>query len=82
MNKDKNKKTGTTTIKLATETKERLDKLKEFKKETYDELIQKILEILNYCIEEPERAKKILILISARSKKIQKKIKKKVSNFF
>ena len=36
-----------TTIKLDKETKSRLDKLKEHKRETYDEILRKMLGILN-----------------------------------
>ena len=49
--------TMNTTIKLDKKTKERLDHLKEYKRETYDDLLQKILEILNICKANPERAR-------------------------
>ena len=38
-----------TTIKLEKETKRRLDKLKAHPKESYNEILQKILYILNLC---------------------------------
>jgi len=42
-----------TTIKLQKETKTRLDGLKEYSRETYDELINKILNIINISIKNP-----------------------------
>jgi hypothetical protein len=46
-----------TTIKISRETKQRLEKLREYKKESYEEVIKKILSILNMIKIEPERAK-------------------------
>ena len=46
-----------TTIKLDKATKKRLDKLKIHKRETYDEVLQRILGILNLCVENPMGAK-------------------------
>ena len=46
-----------TTIKLQKKTKLRLDKLKIHKRESYDEAIEQILEILNICRLNPEKAK-------------------------
>jgi hypothetical protein len=51
---DKNK---ITTIKLDKATKARLDKLKISKNESYDEVIQKILHILNICKVNPLKAR-------------------------
>ena len=45
-----------TTIKINKETKERLDRLKEYKRETYDEVLRKILFILNVSKKNPEKA--------------------------
>jgi len=53
-----------TTIKLLEETKLRLDKLREQKGESYDDILRKILYILNVARDEPERAKRILERIS------------------
>jgi large-conductance mechanosensitive channel len=39
-----------TTMKLSSETKKRLDGLKEYERETYDELINKVLNIINIAI--------------------------------
>ncbi len=52
-----------TTIKIDKETKTRLDKLKVHAKESYDEIIQKILFILNLCKASPEEAKGRLLAI-------------------
>jgi hypothetical protein len=72
---------ATTTIKIDKETKQRLEKLREFKKESYDELLRKILGILNVVKVEPDRARTILdridetrALIQARE--LEEKIKK------
>lgn len=42
-----------TTIKLKEETKKRLDGLKEYKRESYDEVINKVLNIINITIRNP-----------------------------
>lgn len=66
------------TVKLGKDTKERLDHLKEYKRETYDEVLQKLLEILNLCRASPERARARLIAIDRKKKrhnKPQKEIK-------
>lgn len=42
-----------TTIKLNSETKRRLDGLKEYERETYDEVINKIFNIINITIRNP-----------------------------
>jgi len=55
------KKSEVTTIKLSKETKERLDKLKVYKRESYEEILQKMLEILNTARTNPEAARAKLI---------------------
>ncbi len=55
--------TKITTIKIDKETKQRLDKLKVHHKESYDEILQKILFILNLCKASPEEAKGRLLAI-------------------
>tara|TARA_Y100000310_G_scaffold340427_1_gene436168 strand:+ start:2208 stop:2510 length:303 start_codon:yes stop_codon:yes gene_type:complete len=50
------KKSKITTIKLSYTTKARLDKLKEYKLETYEELLQKVLETLNLVRIDPDKA--------------------------
>ena len=49
-----------TTIKLQEKTKLRLNKLKEFNLESYDQVLRKILYILNMCRKNPEKAKRFL----------------------
>ena len=53
-----------TTIKLLDETKLRIEKLRQQKGETYDDILKKILYILNIAREEPDKAKRILEKIS------------------
>jgi len=48
----------TTTIKLSTETKKRLDRFKEYERESYEEVLKKILYILNTSKTNPEKATK------------------------
>jgi hypothetical protein len=49
-----------TTVKVFEETKDRLNKLKEFERESYDQVLRKILHILNVCRQNPMHAKRIL----------------------
>ena len=49
-----------TTLKIKKETKERLDKLKEHERETYDQIIRKLLFILNISKKNPEKAKNFM----------------------
>lgn len=49
-----------TTIKLLEETKNRLEKLREHKKESYDDILKKILYVLNIARDDPEKAKRTL----------------------
>jgi hypothetical protein len=58
-----------TTIKLEKETKSRLDKVKEYRRETYDEILQKMLNILNLCKVSPERARARLIAIDRHKRR-------------
>ena len=70
-----------TTIKLTKETKKRLDHLKEYKRETYDEILQKMLEILNLCRASPERARASLISVDRKKRRQNKqlRIQKKIT---
>jgi len=56
--------TKITTIKVLEETKLRLEKLREHKRESYDDILKKILYVLNVAREEPEKSKRILERIS------------------
>ena len=53
-----------TTIKLLEETKLRIEKLREHKRESYDDILRKILYILNVARDSPESAKRTLEKIS------------------
>jgi hypothetical protein len=57
-----------TTIKLYEETKVRLDKLKIHPKESYDELMQKILYILSLCKSGSNEARARLLAIDSARK--------------
>ncbi|MBI3334435.1 hypothetical protein HYZ97_03025 [Candidatus Pacearchaeota archaeon] len=50
-----------TTIKLSKKTKARLDNLKEYRLETYEEVLEKMLSLLNLCRNQPDEARKRLI---------------------
>lgn len=49
-----------TTIKLKKETKDRLDHLKEYERESYEEILRKVLYILNTLRGNPDAARSIL----------------------
>ncbi|MBT3642744.1 hypothetical protein HN604_02265 [archaeon] len=59
-----------TTIKLLEETKIRLEKLREHKRESYDDILRKMLYVLNTAREEPEKARKILEKIDELRKRM------------
>ncbi len=60
----KRNKKEITTIKLLKETKMRIEKLREHRRESYDEILRKILYVLNIARDDPDKAKKILEKIS------------------
>lgn len=49
-----------TTLKLGKDTKSRLEKLREHKRETYDDIIRKMLYILNLIKLDSDKAREIL----------------------
>jgi hypothetical protein len=59
-----------TTIKLETKTKDRLEKLREHKRETYDDIIRKILYVLNMTREDPNKSKAILEFIDEKRRRM------------
>ena len=59
-----------TTIKLLEETKIRREKLREHKRESYDDILRKMLYVLNTAREEPEKARKILEKIDELRKRM------------
>ena len=62
--KEKAPKGKITTIKLLEETKLRIEKLREHRRESYDDILRKILYVLNAARESPEKSKRILERIS------------------
>ncbi len=60
------------TIKLSKDTKQRLEKLKEHKRETYEDIVKKILYVLNIVRESPDKAKGILEFIDEKRRKDEK----------
>ena len=58
-----------TTIKLLEETKLRIEKLREHKRESYDDILRKILYVLNAAREDPEKAKRVLERIEELKRK-------------
>ena len=66
------KSNNITTIKLRRETKQRIDRLKENPRETYEQVLKKILYILNLSKKNPEKAQRIF-------RKIDNTIKKNTS---
>ncbi len=57
-----------TTIKLTKETKSRIEKLREYPRETYEEIMKKVLFLLNLTKSNPEKAQR-------RLKRLDKKLK-------
>lgn len=64
-----NERTKITTIKIQNQTKERLDKLRVHKKDSYDEIVQRLLGILNVCRRDPDVAQENLIKLENLAKK-------------
>ena len=61
----------TTTIKLYGNTKRQLDKFKEYKNESYDEVINKMIFIANKAKTNPELSKETVIAIENARKRIK-----------
>ena len=68
-----------TTIKLQKYTKDRIDKLKVYPRETYDEIIQEMLDILNICKINPYQARQRLLAIERQRDSNTKKSQKSSS---
>ncbi len=71
-----------TTIKISKEIKERLDNLKEHERETYEQVIKKILHILNLVRKNPLLGNKMLVDIdkAIKRRKAYNKINRNPSN--
>ncbi|MEK6819522.1 MAG: hypothetical protein AABY10_06345 [Nanoarchaeota archaeon] len=66
-----------TTIKLSRRTKERMDKLRVHKRETYEEIVESMLNILNILKINPEMARKKLVFYD---RQIRKRKKREIAN--
>ncbi len=85
-NKKTNKKTirkkketsKITTMKLLEETKIRIEKLREHKRESYDDILRKILYVLNVARDDPEKAKRVLERIDdLRTRMLEEELQQK-----
>ena len=61
---------STTTIKLYNETKSELDKFREYKNESYDEVVRKLIFITKNIESNPKLSKETLKVITAARKRI------------
>lgn len=64
-----------TTLKISKKTKARLDNLKEHKRESYEEVIQKILYVLNRIRKDPISGNKVLSKIDNTIRRRSKQVK-------
>ena len=60
-----------TTIQLELSTKNKLEKMKEYKRETYDELVNKLIDISEFVNAEPELKEEFLEEIEDANKEIE-----------
>ncbi len=65
-----------TTIKLDKETKDRLNRLKEHERETYNQVIRKVLYVLNRIRKDPVSANRILQKIDNNIKRKSRYLRK------
>jgi predicted transcriptional regulator len=61
-----------TTIKIHKETKAEIDQFREYKNESYDEVLKKLVYIVKKLKKEPELSKETLKAIEAARKRIKK----------
>lgn len=66
-------KMNITTIKVYQKTKISLENFKEHKKESYDEVLKKLLHIINLTKENPQQGKRLLEEIEATKKTLEKR---------
>jgi len=69
-----------TTLKLQQETKARLEKLREHKRETYDDILRKMLYVLSIVRIDPDKAIGILAKIDDLRKRAIKQKKEEVED--
>jgi predicted transcriptional regulator len=62
---------NSTTIKIHRDTKEQIDRFREYKNESYDEVIKKLLFIVKHIKNEPELSKETIEAIDAARKRIK-----------
>lgn len=62
-----------TTIKLSRRTKERLEKLRVYSRESYDEMMERVLDVLNLCRTNPEKARARLIGLERQTRRVGNK---------
>ena len=60
------------TIKIQTDTKSQIDQFREYKNESYDEVIKKLIFIVKNLKREPELSKETIEAIEAARKRIKK----------
>ena len=58
-----------TTIKISKKTKDRLEFLRSYRRESYEEILEKILGVLNLCRADPEQARMKLLQIDKERKR-------------
>ncbi|PIN94867.1 hypothetical protein COU53_01995 [Candidatus Pacearchaeota archaeon CG10_big_fil_rev_8_21_14_0_10_30_48] len=61
-----------TTVRLNVQTKEELNKFKQYKNESYDELIRKLIYIAKTCENEPKLSQKTIKEIKEAREKVKK----------
>jgi len=61
-----------TTVRLDVQTKEELDKFKQYKNESYDELVRKLIYIVKLCENEPKLSQKTIKEIKYARERIKK----------
>lgn len=61
-----------TTIKIHKETKAEIDQFREYKNESYDEVLKKLIYIVKKIKKEPELSKETLVAIEAARERIKK----------
>ena len=61
-----------TTIRLNQVTKEQLDSFKQYKSESYDELVRKLIYLARMCEKKPELSQKTILEINEAREKIKK----------
>ncbi|HLC31875.1 MAG TPA: hypothetical protein VJK51_04350 [Candidatus Nanoarchaeia archaeon] len=66
-----------TTIKLSQHTKQRIEKFRSYRRETYEEILDTMLEILSVCKMNPDRARSMLLGLDIKHKKAEKPSKDK-----